>query len=256
MNIFKQIFRSLYSPKDIATFRFQGIGKTILYVFILSLIFSLPANIRLATDFTTGINLANQFLQEKLPDFEIRNGELESEAKEPIIWRQGTSTFIFDPTGTLVERDVADYKNAIALLKEEFILVANTQVQTYPYATFNLREFDKQDITSFVATLSSLTIVLVPFMVILLFLFLSFVKFVEVSLLAFFGVSLKNSLKRNLKYKHLWVLSAYSITIPTIFFTIMHSLQVFVPFGIMIYWVSSFIVLYLSLKEIPASQKA
>ncbi|WP_174881655.1 DUF1189 family protein, partial [Metabacillus niabensis] len=38
MNIFKQLFTSIYSPRTISTFRFQGIGKTILFVFILTLV--------------------------------------------------------------------------------------------------------------------------------------------------------------------------------------------------------------------------
>lgn len=42
MNIFKQLFKSLYSPKDIAFYRFQGIGKTILYVFFLTLLSVIP----------------------------------------------------------------------------------------------------------------------------------------------------------------------------------------------------------------------
>ena len=43
MNIFKQLIVSLYSPKDIAKFHQQGIGKTILFVFFLTLI-SVPTH--------------------------------------------------------------------------------------------------------------------------------------------------------------------------------------------------------------------
>ena len=37
MNVFKQLIVSLYSPKDISTFHHQKIGKTFLYVLILTL---------------------------------------------------------------------------------------------------------------------------------------------------------------------------------------------------------------------------
>ena len=42
LNIFKQLIVSLYSPKDISSFIKQGIGKTILYVLLLTLISLLP----------------------------------------------------------------------------------------------------------------------------------------------------------------------------------------------------------------------
>ncbi len=42
VSIFTLFYKSLYNPKEIAKFRFLGIGKTILYVFSLILLSSLP----------------------------------------------------------------------------------------------------------------------------------------------------------------------------------------------------------------------
>ncbi|WP_050180868.1 DUF1189 family protein [Domibacillus robiginosus] len=43
MSLLKRFSKSLYSPKYIAAFRFESIGKTITYVFFLSFIMGLPA---------------------------------------------------------------------------------------------------------------------------------------------------------------------------------------------------------------------
>ncbi|MEM1502182.1 DUF1189 family protein [Domibacillus sp. 8LH] len=43
MSLFKRFSKSLYSPKYIASFRFESIGKTITYIFFLSFIMFLPA---------------------------------------------------------------------------------------------------------------------------------------------------------------------------------------------------------------------
>lgn len=40
LNIFTALWKSTYSPADIAKTRFQGIGKAILYVFLLSVLFT------------------------------------------------------------------------------------------------------------------------------------------------------------------------------------------------------------------------
>ncbi|MGQ0517969.1 DUF1189 family protein, partial [Bacillus sp. D-CC] len=42
MSIFTQLVKSVYSPKDMALFRFQKIGKTILYIMLLCLITTIP----------------------------------------------------------------------------------------------------------------------------------------------------------------------------------------------------------------------
>ncbi|MEH7657359.1 DUF1189 family protein, partial [Bacillus velezensis] len=42
MSIFTQLAKSVYSPKDMALFRFQKIGKTILYIMLLCLITTIP----------------------------------------------------------------------------------------------------------------------------------------------------------------------------------------------------------------------
>ncbi|PEL32622.1 DUF1189 family protein [Bacillus pseudomycoides] len=42
MSVFMQLVKSLYSPKDMALFRFQKIGKTILYITLLCLIATIP----------------------------------------------------------------------------------------------------------------------------------------------------------------------------------------------------------------------
>ncbi|QFT89863.1 hypothetical protein FIU87_14460 [Bacillus sp. THAF10] len=57
MNLFSQFIISLYSPKTMATFRFQGIGKTILYIFFLVLVTSIPLFISFGTNaFTVTAN--------------------------------------------------------------------------------------------------------------------------------------------------------------------------------------------------------
>ena len=56
MNVFKQLIVSLYSPKDISTFRHQKIGKTFLYVLILTLLSILPSIYHFSTSMVDGVD--------------------------------------------------------------------------------------------------------------------------------------------------------------------------------------------------------
>ena len=53
-----------------------------------------------------------------------------------------------------------------------------------------------------------------------------------------------------MQYRHLWRLSAYAVTLPTIFFTIMEALKTIVPGGFLIHWFVAVIMLMLTLKEL------
>jgi chromate transport protein ChrA len=81
-------------------------------------------------------------------------------------------------------------------------------------------------------------------------------KFIEISILAMIGLLFKNGLSRNVNYRHLWILSVYSVTITTIFFTVMDALQTTVPLDFYINWIVNMFILYLAIKEIPSNKKS
>src|SRR3954466_3057283 len=128
MNIFKQFYKSTHSPKDIASFRFQGIGKTILYVFILTLISILPSIYYLSTLLTAGIESTKSVINDDIPSFTIENGTLSADADVPITIDKGDFSIIVDPTGVITNEDVNDEDNAFALLKNHFAVAAGCRV--------------------------------------------------------------------------------------------------------------------------------
>jgi hypothetical protein len=256
MNIFTQLFKSLYSPRDIARFRFQGIGKTILYVFFLTFISALPMTYHFANGFLEGIKHTGELLKNELPAFTIENGELSSSATEPVIIDKSGFHIVFDSTGQTTKEDVERYTNAIGFLKHEIVLVANSEAQYYDYAMFQNMKLTDQDVLSFIETLQSLMPVIVPVTFVILYIFASASKFIAITFLAFIGLIIRGTLGKNIKYRHTWIMSAYAVTLSTIFFTIMESLQVIVPYSLAIHWFVSITVLFLAIKEIPSPKPA
>lgn len=251
MNIFKQFFKSLYSPKDMASFRFQSIWKSILYVFLLALVSIVPVSFYITEAMNDGLTVVETTIQEDLPPFSIENGQLHSEVDETITVEKDNFTVIFDSSGDFEKRTLKKSKDTIALLKDEVIVIAGGQEQETPYTTFSAFTISSEDLGSLLAQLnSSLPLILVFTLFIFLFIG-SGLKFMEVTLVALFGMLLRNLVGQQHSFKHMWTMAAYAVTIPTMFFTIMAALQTPVTNGFLINWTVSLIILFLILKEIP-----
>lgn len=255
MNIFKQLYKSIYSPKDIALFRFQGIGKTILYVFFLTLISILPSVIYLSTALTTGVDTARTIITDELPDFSIQDGHLTADTKVPITLNKDDFSIILDPTGAISADDIQDEGNSFAMLKDQFVLAAGGRFDTYPYSMLEGLNIAKGDIVDFINTVGGIKWIIIPVVSVFIYLFACAGSFIEVTVLALIGLLLKNLLGRKLNYRQLWRMAAYSETLPTLFFTIMAAIKTTVPNSFMINWFVVIIVLYLAINEIPKPKK-
>ncbi|ARP43492.1 hypothetical protein GTHT12_01968 [Geobacillus thermodenitrificans] len=254
MNVFVQLWKSLYSPKDIARFRFQGIGKTIGYLFLLTLLSVLPTFYYASTSLAESIRTTSALLRNDLPPFSIENGELQSAATEPIHIDQGGFTIIFDSTGEVTREEVERFPNAIALLKHEAVLVASHQAQHYSYATFPDVTITDEDVHTFITSLQSLLPVLIPLFGLVLYVLACLGKFIGVCVFALFGLLFAGMLDKKLRYRHTWIMAAYAITLSTIFFTLMETVQTIVPYSTFIHWFVSLAVLFLAIKEVPAAR--
>jgi len=255
MNIFKQFYKSLYSPKDIAMFRFQGIGKTILYVFFLTLISLIPAIYYLSSATVNGLDAIQNSIENELPSFQIANGELHSDEKAPLIINKEGFTINFDSTRTVTIDDLSKNNEAIAILKNEAYFIANGQVQSLPYSMLSDMSITNEDILNLLQSIDSSLVIIIPIMIAIIYVFTLGLNFIQISVLALLGLLLKKVLMRNIQYRHLWRISAYSVTLPTIFFAIMEGLKTTVPNGALINWFVAYIVLFLVIKEIPLPKK-
>ncbi|MFD2213943.1 DUF1189 domain-containing protein [Metabacillus endolithicus] len=254
MNVFKQLYTSIYSPKTISTFRFQGIGKTILYVFILSLLSTIPTGYHFSTGLSEGIKGFDQTLQNELPDFIIEDGLLSADTEKPIEIKVDDFIIILDESGAFGVEEIEAKQNAIGILSDRFVFSANGQAQSYEYSLLNM-SITKQDLTEITSQFNQLLPIVLTILFVVMYLFGAFVKFIEVTFLALLGLAIKNSLQRKLNFKQVWVMAAYSTTLATVFFFIMDSLQVIVPSGFIINWFVHLIVIYLVLKEVPPIKK-
>ncbi|RLQ98213.1 DUF1189 domain-containing protein [Falsibacillus albus] len=254
MNIFQQLIKSLYSPKNIARFRFQGIGKTILYVFMIMLISTIPVIYHFTNMTLKGIEAGRQTIDQELPKFSINNGVLTSEKEEPVFVEKNGLTILIDPTNSLTEKELKQKGSLIALLKNEAVIASNGQLNKYDYSTFNGLSLNNNKISSFLKTIKSNIWIILPVLFIVYYIFVAAIGFIKVSIFALVGIALARTQSRKLSYRHSWRITAYAITLPTVFFAIMDLLRTTVPFSALLDWLIIIIMLYLSIKEIPGKK--
>ncbi|WP_161522414.1 DUF1189 domain-containing protein [Caldifermentibacillus hisashii] len=253
MNIFKQFIKSIYSPKDISTFRNQGMGKTFVYIFFLSVLSVLPLFINFVQNFNNIYDDAVRIINEEVPDFSIQDGKLHTDINEPVIIEEsGNSTFIIDSTGQTTVDDVeSNYDDTLAFLEYDVVINLNNQTQTISYQQLGLEEMGRTEMQQFLDFVGSVKSVIYAFSFILFYLIQVAGQIISITILALIGLILKNALKLNINYGHLWKLSTYAITLPTVFFMIMHFFHAIVPFASLINWTVMIIMLHLTMKEIP-----
>jgi maltodextrin utilization protein YvdJ len=251
MNIFRQLVKSLYSPRDIATFRFQGIGKTILFVFLLMFISIIPNAIYFTSIAKNGIDAVQQTVKKELPEFTLKNGTLTSDQKEPIRVQKGDFTVIFDSTGETTPQDLKNQYATLGILKNGLVFSDGGNIQNSSYTSFGDISIKNHDVVSFMDSVDSFLYIVGPILLILFYLFVSAVGFIKISILAFGGLFFANVLKRKLVYRQSWRITAYSITLPTIFFMIMDALHTQTPGGFMLDWMVTLLILFLAIKEMP-----
>lgn len=256
MNIFRQFYRSIYSPQDIASFRFQGIGKTILYLLFLSLIASIPTLYYLSKDISETVHTFTNTMDNEIPSFRISNNELLTDEKDPIVINENDLTIIVDSTGTYNANNISTSENVVAILQKEFVIVTSGQSQTMDYSSFGSLTIEKDQITSFLQAWDSMIPIFNGIMIVIFFFFMSITKAAEALIFAFFATLFARILNRKLTYAQLWKITVYSTTLPTLFFIIMDSLQTNVLNGSLLNWFITLFIVFLSIKEVPVEKQS
>ncbi|WP_416827242.1 DUF1189 domain-containing protein [Ectobacillus polymachus] len=254
MPLFSQLFKSLYSPKEMARFRFQKIGKTILYILLLAILMTIPEMIQADRFVKEQFITLQDYFQKDVPNFSIENGTLKADSQNRVKKVENDYTFLFDPNG--IETSISPSEtNGLYLLKDRFVMISNGQKQSYTYSSMSQSSITKTEILDFFTYLKSIYPIAILIIGISLCFINSFTSFFGVTLLAFIGTVLSKQMNRRLSYKQIWTLTTYSITIPTIFFMIMKYLRIAVLSPLLIFTLVTLVLLYITVREVPTTTK-
>ncbi|WP_062355826.1 DUF1189 domain-containing protein [Bacillus kwashiorkori] len=248
MNIFKQFFKSLYSPKDIASFHSQKMGKTILYIFLISILTTVPIVLNIHSIVNNFIGDTKDIIIDEVPNFHITDYELQMDESEPVTINADGVTLLFDNSKLMTEVDIE--KNTIKFVKDGVIADIDGTTDSFTYASLELNDINKNTMVEILNLVDSSLPIITMIVFFIAYLIFTAGNFIKVSVLGLLSLILVSSFRLDLKYGNVWKISAYSITLPITFFAIMNSFGATVPFGGAINWGVSLLMIFLALKEL------
>jgi Protein of unknown function (DUF1189) len=176
MKLHIRFVKSLWSFKSIANFRFLGVGSTIMYVLLLTLLCMIP---------------------------------------------------VFS------------------------LFLVSLMSKNNPLNNFESYGLNPDQMQNFASTLDGVFPIIVAVIYIVMYVLFSGILFSGASILAAFVLPVAKLLKRRQSYRHLWVLSCYSITIPSVLLTVLFFVNVHIPYSFLWFWMLAFLICVLSITKIP-----
>ncbi|MBO8156080.1 MAG: DUF1189 domain-containing protein [Bacillaceae bacterium] len=246
-NIVQQFLYSFYHYKNVSVFRFQKIGRSIGYIFLLTLIATIPLMINTSIQSSKALNSVNDEILSQVPDFSVDDGTLKLKGHDLYMTNHGSVLFTNQEEW---ENGVSD---GIVFSKTKISLVADSSpVSEFQYSLLGLGNASKQQVLETIQTIQSLKWFILIIYFSFYYLFAVGVKFIEVSILAALGLYLKTKMNKNINYQQSWNLSAYALTIPAILVAWADAAPVTLPFSGLVFWGGAGIILYRIMTYIPS----
>jgi hypothetical protein len=241
---------SFYSTKKVAQYRFQGLGKTFLFIFLLSIVSVVSLYFSTKDNYDVLVNKYIPEFRDNIPEFKVINGELRTNSGSEETYEFDDFTVILSPESI---RPSVDLKTPVQLelLKDKVSFTADNRTETINYKDLATDDFSSDFIKTSIDDLLGISNVFYLIFLIFSYIIAFIMLLIQISILGLISKILSKRMNKYLKYRQLWILSSYGIVIPTVFVAIMESLNTTIPFQSLIFWFSALYVMYNILKEVP-----
>jgi hypothetical protein len=255
MSVWRMLIISLGTPKHMADLLETKKRKVLGYLAMLILLCLIPTFITTSVDINVLTTDFQKFMKsEEVPDFQLKNGLLISTMKKPVVTKIDEDTFVFDTTGTYDAQKVRQEKVEFAVLSDRLITYDGLQEQQILFADLGAVEFSKADLNKWIDVIAKFQWLAMVGVIIIVYMF-QYAKLLLIALvLALIGLLIYSSSGKKLPFGRLWVLAAFSATIPTMVSWVLYSVGLHIPYLGFLYLIACSIILYLVLREI--SQRA
>jgi len=214
MGFFTKVKKSITSPKSYAEFLKLSMGKAVLYLLLLCLLFGGIAAIKDLINKENFINTLSVDIKNNVPDFAFKNGELNVTGTMPIVLDGDKSNPVIIDTDESADVSLLDnYSTGILITKTKLIQkLAADRTQETPLTSLKsltLTNDNLTDMLNVVKYLIFLVLIIEP----LLF-FAS--KFIAIFILCMIGLLLNSIFHSKLSFGELYKLSIYAMTLSLI----------------------------------------
>lgn len=217
LGFFRRLYYSVAGFDNYKFFISQKIGKTVVYLLVLSLILGLIGLVQLFTEYNKIVNEIITGFDKAVPNFTFEKGKLDVEGQMPITVNEGGTTFIIDTTGHTDETILEKYDTAILITKDKMIQknFANNQITDFSMLqSFRLTKESVKKMLPIMKGFSILIFIILPPFIIA-------GRFISALIVSIIGMIINSAKNLNLPYRDVFAISAHSLTTPLIIGTML-----------------------------------
>lgn len=246
LGFFSRFYYSITSFEKYRLFLRQSTGKAVVYLLLVSLIFSLAVHIPGMIKFNNIIdNLISNF-NTMVPDFKLANGKLEVDSKMPIILSEETYAVIIDTSPGADERVLDEYDTAMLITSDRIIQKNFVDKTTVDLDLFQELVITRDGIKQALPVMKPLGIIMFIFMA----LYFICCKFISALIISLIGKIINAAKHTGLSYRSIFKLSVYSMTLPLLVFTVFDLIPVYIPFKWLPFYIIAAIYMYCVINNI------
>jgi hypothetical protein len=246
MGFFPKIYYSIAGFGSYRYFIKQRPGKAVVYLLLLTLILGIVSLVPIVSDYNNVINGFINSFDTKVPEFTLKNGELNVEGKMPIIINDGGSTTIIDTSGKTDESILDNYDNVILITRDKMIQKTFANQRVTSFSALQGFTMNKENVKRLLPLLKWGTVLIIIFGTI----FFICGKFISALLISLIGLIINSSKKAKLTYKAVFQISAYSLTLPLFVGTLLNLIPFNVPYLWLIFYLLSSVYVWGAINSI------
>lgn len=208
---------SIIHPKQYKKLTDKPLWKSLLYVAFISFLSAIIITGTFQNKYKDFIMMIPENYDSKVPNFTIKDNQLQLENNEKTVIEKNKVAFIFDTSKTASASALDKYKQGIIFSQDNFIIKSSKYQQaTISYKSLNLEGMDKKSLRNSLGSIPTLALIAsLGFMVFFIFLNI-FVIFIFS--IVFFAVN--KFWKAKLRYIEVFKFSTYSINLSIILITL------------------------------------
>lgn len=236
-------------------FLVQGLGKSILYIFLVTLIFSTITNINTIDNFNSDISNVEATFIHDASNFELKNGLLSVDSNEPIYYKHDGEVLIVDTSGKTSSSALDSYSNGVYM--DSNILVIRQKYNTIQ--TINFTDFSEFIVTNkTIEDTLSMAKIIFPIILLILNPIISFLVNLISGFLILGPISLfiSSFIGVKLNYSKACTLSFYAMTLPLLLESLLNISGIVFPEFFAVFYVVALIYCGLAIKELKNTDKS
>lgn len=253
MGFFQKFINSFYNFNAYNDYKKQSIERAIVYILLVSLIFTTASSISSSIKFITTSSVIRNEMESKMPDFEFKDGILKVDSNEPLKFVDDNTAFMIDTSGNTSVESLSSYSTYFLITSDTvYYKEPGSSMQTIAlnaFSTITLNKQTAQNIASkFLTTILIITIIFSPIVAFVGKLMNSF------TVMAIIGLALSTIMDKKLKYSDCAKLSLYALTVPFAIKTILKVLSIKIPCFTLVYYAIAILYLGFGINALKDNQ--